>query len=197
MIKKRKKIKVILDLSMSMKTCIGAVYLFLQEMDDRIRNTEVLDLEYQLTWFSSGKNGNVVFSDGRMSTRDPVEFFGAVRGLTLCRGNRMTSDEDVEAGWKTALSSMAGEAGEQAVFFFSDYRMENEIRLEQEHGVNRVFLFLPENSHARYRFRMTGSGGDVQIAMPILQWSLETLMKPWTESMWSGLMTYMNLMNEE
>ena len=107
------------------------------------------------------------------------------------------SDEDVEAGWKTALSSMAGEAGEQAVFFFSDYRMENEIRLEQEHGVNRVFLFLPENSHARYRFRMTGSGGNVQIAMPILQWSLETLMKPWTESMWSGLMTYMNLMNEE
>lgn len=197
MIKKRKNMKVILDLSMSMKTCIGAVYLFLQELDDRIRKTGALDFEYQLSWFSSGKTDDVVFADDRMSTRDPVEFFGAVRRLTLCRGSRMTSDEDVEAGWKKALSSMAGEAGEQVVFFFSDYRMENEIRLEQEHGVNRVFLFLPANSHARYRFRMTGSSGNVQIAMPILQWSLETLMKPWTESMWSGLMTYMNIMDEE
>lgn len=189
----RRKIEIILDMSMSMKTCIGPVYLFLQELDERLRQTEQLDFSCQLSWFAGGNSQNVMFGDGQMSTKDPVEFFGAVRKLTLCRGTRMTSDDDIEAGWKTALSNMDGDGSDQVVLFFSDYRMKHEIRLEKEHGVNRVFLFLPENSHAKYRFRMTGTGGNVQIAMPFLQWSLETLMKPWTESMWSCLMDYMKI----
>lgn len=196
MAEKKRNISIILDLSMSMKTCIGAVCLFLEEMDRRLRQIKNQEFSIQLTWFASEISRNVTFENDRLSTRDSVEFFGALRRLTLCRGRQMTSDSDVEAGWKTALNSMEGEDCEQVILFFSDYRIKREIRLDRERGVNRVFLFVPEDSNAEYRLRMTGGNGKPQIAMPVIQWPLETLMQLWTDSMWSCLTDYMGVIEE-
>lgn len=196
MTERKKNINIILDMSMSMKTCIGAVCLFLEEMDKRLRRIGNLEFSIQLTWFASEISSTVTFENGRPETRDPVEFFGALRKLSLCRGRQMTSEDDVEAGLKTAFSNMEGEDCEQVLLVFSDYRPKREIRLDRERGVNRVFLFVPEDSHAGYHFRMTGENGNPQIAMPVIQWPLETLMQSWTDSMWSCLTGYMGIIEE-
>ena len=193
---KKKNINIILDLSMSMKTCIGAVCLFLEEMDQRLRQVSKQEFTIQLTWFASEISEMVTFENDRLFTRDPVEFFGALRKLTLCRGRQMTSDNDVEAGFKTAFGNMEGKDSEQVVLFFSDYRGKREIRMDRERGVHRVFLFVPEDSNAWYHFRMTGENGKPQIAMPVIQWPLETLMHPWTDTMWSWLTDYMSIVEE-
>ncbi len=192
-------INVLLDVSMSMKECIAMIYLFLYELDRYLAKNTELEVRYRLTWFASNKSERVMFENGAASSttaREPGKFFARMKTLQLKKG-RPTNETDLANGWKTMFDGMEGNAEEQIVLFFSDYRMRGEVSLAEERGVQRVLLFTPGDSRCRYRFHTVNQYGKFQLAMPAVQWPLEQLKEEWDEPMWECLTDYLGIWRGE
>lgn len=193
---KTRNIQVVLDLSLSMKGCVGMVYLFLQKFLQRLWELPNVKWSLQLTWFSGGQTQSVKFEKNQTYTEDDLEFLRVLRAQSLKKG-RMTCAEDVQAGCRESMEQMEGEAGEQILLLFTDYCDRQEVLLTEGKGINRVFLFVPESGMMKYRFPMVNKTGKFQTAMPIIYWPLERLKRTAQEEEWDCLLGYLGEREED
>ena len=187
---KRRTIQIVLDVSMSMKHCVGIIYIFLNEFLDRISRWENTDWYFQLTVFSGGFVECIQFRNEKNYTQDKSEFMRIFREQKMKKGN-VTCAEDVKAGCIQSMEQMKGKSGEQVLFLFTDYRMGKAVSMMEGKGVNRAFFFLPEDCTGHYRMPIVGKNNRFQIAMPVLRWPLENLKKRLSENEWESLLNYL------
>ena len=179
--KKNRNIQIVLDLTMSMKDTIGMVYVFLYELLSLINETKGGLVTFQLTWFSGDAHETVKFENDKIYTDKIGEFFNKLKSLPLKKGK--SKESKIKDALLASMQNAEGEPGQQVVFLFTDYHLDGRcmIDLYESRGVNRVFLFVPKNQGAFYRFKIVDKNNVVQKLMPVLAWNLELLEEAFSE----------------
>lgn len=170
----KKNIQIIIDVSMSMRDTVGLVYVYLHQFFSYVQERgENLELSYQFTWFSGQEYRCVEFKPGMFYTDNHERLMGEMKQLKIKKGK--SEETVIKEALLKSMNDSHGEESQQVIFYFSDYYLRDVMYLTEAKGVNRVFLFVPENQGARYRFKIVNSENRVQKLMPVLEWNLAEL----------------------